>query len=139
MTEQSEIKVLRETEVRDAAREKAQEHWSGMEILPESLEGVDDVDEYEYPSSSEHGRWDTSILPTLRRISGYGDLKGGTYNEIRDVAFIPAENEDDEPPVAEVIETHHILREVVMEAYDEKMYEILRNKVEEALNNCSSE
>jgi len=67
---------------------------------------------------SEHGSWDTHILPTLRCLAGYGDNGYGTYQQRQDVALIQDGDESDMPADAVVLNSGHLLDDLIVSWQD---------------------
>ena len=130
-----EITVLRETNVRQRARELAEKYYEGYHPPKTVMDEVDEVDDYPFSHVSGHGRWDTHILPKLRKIAGCGDVYNkGTYtDEYNEIVYIPAGKEDDIPSSGCIIKAKHILDDVVLEEYKERAYEIMREAVEKEI------
>jgi len=61
---------------------------------------------------TEHGSWDTHILPTLRCLAGYDDVEYGTYQQRQEVALIRDGDESDHPTDALLIDSMHLLDEI---------------------------
>jgi hypothetical protein len=62
---------------------------------------------------TEHGSWDSHILPTLRCLAGYGDRGYGTYQQRQDIALIQDGDEADMPTDAIILDSSHLLDDVI--------------------------
>jgi len=67
---------------------------------------------------TEHGSWDTHILPTLRCLAGYGDNGYGTYQQRQEVALIQDGDESDMPADAVVLNSGHLLDDLIVSWQD---------------------
>jgi len=67
---------------------------------------------------TEHGSWDTHILPTLRCLAGYGDSGYGTYQQRQEVALIRDGDESDMPADAVVLDSGHLLDDLIVSWQD---------------------
>jgi len=108
MTE--EITVVCECDAKDEARSMGYRRYADMDaaMIVESWP-------LEYAS---HGSWDTHILPTLRCLAGYGDSGYGTYQQRQDVALIQDGDESDMPADAVVLDSGHLLDDLVVSWQD---------------------
>jgi len=108
MTE--EITVVCECDAMDEARSMGYRRYADMDaaMIVESWP-------LEYAS---HGSWDTHILPTLRCLAGYGDSGYGTYQQRQDVALIQDGDESDMPADAVVLDSGHLLDDLVVSWQD---------------------
>jgi len=99
------ITVVCECDAKDEARSMGYRRYADMPA-------ADIVEAWPLEYAS-HGSWDSHILPTLRCLAGYGDRGHGTYQERQDVALIPDGNESDMPADAIILDSGHLLDDLI--------------------------
>jgi len=99
------ITVVCECDAKDEARSMGYRRYADMHA-------ADIVASWPLEYAS-HGSWDSHILPTLRCLAGYEDRGYGTYQERQDVALIPDGNESDMPADAMILDSGHLLDDLI--------------------------
>jgi hypothetical protein len=103
MTE--EITVVCECDAKDEARSMGYRRYADMAAA--------DIVESWPIHYTEHGSWDSHILPTLRCLAGYDDAGYGTYQQRQEVALIEDGDEADMPVYAVILNSSNLLDELI--------------------------
>lgn len=83
----------------------------------EAFEGIE-TGRYDDITPTDHGRWDTHLLPEIRKLAGHKDrLKGGAYAEPREVFVIEHKNDQE----GEIVESQFLVDELI-EAFEAGAY-----------------